>query len=176
LAERVEDIEPNLDFELEKATRTLGTNVTFSREARERFVAFARSPDAQWLGNFRDFNAAVVRMATLAPGGRVDVRTVDGEMVRLRAAWTRGARSETTADLVRELLGEDRAALLDRFDRVQLQEVLRVCRASASLSAAGRLLFASSRAQKQSSNDADRLRKYLARHELNWAAIHPERE
>ncbi|HWE28223.1 MAG TPA: RNA repair transcriptional activator RtcR [Polyangia bacterium] len=176
LAERVEDIEPNLDFELEKATRTLGTNVTFSREARERFVAFARSPDAQWLGNFRDFNAAVVRMATLAPGGRVDVRTVDGEMVRLRAAWTRGARSETTADLVRELLGEDRATLLDRFERVQLQEVLRVCRASASLSAAGRLLFASSRAQKQSSNDADRLRKYLARHELNWAAIHPERE
>jgi transcriptional regulatory protein RtcR len=160
LAERAEDIEPNLDFELDKAARVLGTRATFSREARHRFVAFAQH--APWPGNFRDFNGAMMRMATLAPGGRIDTHTVDTEIARLRAQWTR-----TTDDLVADALGA-RAAQLDRFERVQLEEVLRVCRSSPSLSAAGRELFASSRAQKSSSNDADRLRKYLGRYGLRF--------
>lgn len=172
LAERKEDIEPNLDFELEKAARVLGTNVTFSREARQRFVAFASSGEAVWAANFRDFNAAVMRMATLAPGGRIDARTVDDEVARLRGAWLRGTANDDADDLVSRLLGRERAAQLDRFERVQLHEVLRVCRRSASLSAAGRELFASSRTQKQSTNDADRLRKYLARFNLSWASLH----
>jgi transcriptional regulatory protein RtcR len=46
-----------------------------------------------------------------------------------------------------------------------------VCRTSSSLSAAGRTLFAASRAQKTSANDADRLRKYLARFGLDWQAV-----
>jgi transcriptional regulatory protein RtcR len=39
------------------------------------------------------------------------------------------------------------------------------------LSAAGRMLFTASRARKASSNDADRLRKYLARFGLDWQTI-----
>ena len=39
---------------------------------------------------------------------------------------------------------------------------------SRSLSDAGRALFAVSRTKKASSNDADRLRKYLARFELRF--------
>jgi transcriptional regulatory protein RtcR len=67
-----------------------------------------------------------------------------------------------------DVLGEARAAALDRFDRAQLAEVIRVARSARSLSEAGRLLFAASRAKKSSVNDADRLRKYLARFELEW--------
>ena len=63
---------------------------------------------------------------------------------------------------------------LDEFDRVQLAAVIRICRQSASLSAAGRRLFAASRAEKASQNDADRLRKYLARFGLDWAALRPD--
>ena len=37
--------------------------------------------------------------------------------------------------------------------------------------AAGRVLFAASRQAKASSNDADRLRKYLQRYGLSWAAV-----
>ena len=62
-------------------------------------------------------------------------------------------------------------ASLDPFDRVQLVEVIRVCRKSRSLSDAGRQLFAMSRAKKQSPNDADRLRKYLARFGLEWGKV-----
>jgi transcriptional regulatory protein RtcR len=48
--------------------------------------------------------------------------------------------------------------------------VLRVYRAHSTLAAAGRAQFSVSRAQKASVNDADRLRKYLTRFGLDWAA------
>ena len=56
LAERREDIEPNLDWELERwATRT-GKRLSFNKEARERFLAWALAPTTPWAGNFREFN------------------------------------------------------------------------------------------------------------------------
>jgi transcriptional regulatory protein RtcR len=61
-----------------------------------------------------------------------------------------------------------RAADIDLFDRVQLAKVIDICRTSSSLSDAGRTLFAVSRANKKQPNDADRLRKYLARFDLSW--------
>jgi transcriptional regulatory protein RtcR len=139
--------------------------VTFNREARERFLAFASSREAAWLGNFRDFNAAVRRMATLASGGRITGEIVEEELGRLREAWRRDGTQG--GGLVDDLLGP-RAAEVDPFDRVQLEEVLRVCRGARSLSEAGRALFAVSRTRKSSSNDADRLRKFLARYGLGW--------
>ena len=68
-------------------------------------------------------------------------------------------------------LGPARAARLDRFERVQLADVLGVCCASRSLSEAGRKLFAVSRQRRRKTNDADRLRKYLARFDLRWQDI-----
>ena len=60
---------------------------------------------------------------------------------------------------------------IDLFDQRQLETVLEVCRRSASLSEAGRELFAVSRLKKANPNDADRLRKYLARFSLSWESI-----
>ncbi len=171
LRERPEDIEPNLVYELDHASRSLGAQVTMSREARERYLAFATGPDARWSGNFRDLDASVLRMATLARGGRISPAQVAEEVALLAASWDALATPAGAARpdaLVDEVLGPERAADLDRFDRVQLADVLRVCRDSASASAAGRTLFAASRARKTSVNDADRLRKYLARFELTW--------
>lgn len=71
-------------------------------------------------------------------------------------------------DLVRAL---GPVAALDRFDVVQLEEVLHVCRRAPSLSAAGRVLFDQSRKRRKSTNDADRLRKYLARFGLEFSQI-----
>jgi transcriptional regulatory protein RtcR len=169
LADRPEDIPPNLEFELERFARANGTHATFTREGRARFLAFATAPNTAWRGNFRDFGAAILRMATLAPGGRIGREQVDDEIERLRAAWVRG--DDARPDVVVGVLGVDVAAELDRFDRVQLADVLAVCGASSSLSAAGRTLFAQSRAKKQSANDADRLRKYLGRFGLTWDAL-----
>ncbi|EAU64699.1 sigma54-dependent transcriptional regulator RtcR [Stigmatella aurantiaca DW4/3-1] len=173
LRERPEDIPPNLLYELDQASQALDTRVTMNREAQEHFLRFATSPAARWSGNFRDLNAAVLRMATLAPGGRITRENVDEEQERLRAQWRQGPPPGpgATEDPVQEVLGAAIAAELDRFDRVQLADVLTVCRHSRSLSEAGRHLFARSRERKQSPNDADRLRKYLARFGLAWGDV-----
>ncbi|MEJ2200680.1 MAG: RNA repair transcriptional activator RtcR, partial [Desulfuromonadaceae bacterium] len=170
LAERPEDIEPNLDYELDRFARRSGNRITMNREARRLFLKFAESGGATWPANFRDLNGAVIRMATLAPAGRITPETVQEEIARLRQAWQ--ARSSDAAQLLlTEVLGREAAERLDLFDRAQLAAVLKVCRASKNLSAAGRVLFAVSREGKKQPNDADRLRKYLARFDLNWADL-----
>ncbi|MBP6751204.1 MAG: RNA repair transcriptional activator RtcR, partial [Xanthomonadaceae bacterium] len=166
LAERIEDIEPNLDFELERWSREQRQRVAFNREARERYLRFAAGAEALWSGNFRDLGASVMRMATLANAGRIGIDAVEEEIARLRRQW----RPVDDASPLDALLGE-RAATLDRFDRVQLEDVVAVCARATSLSDAGRTLFAMSRAQRSSVNDADRLRKYLARFDLDWERI-----
>ena len=178
LRERPEDIEPNLEYELEQYARTANRQLSFSREGRERFLSFATSTEASWTGNFRDFNAAIRRMATLSSGGRIGVGEVTEEIERLRASWARvqprasaaGAPSEEA--LPGRFLGKDAAAALDDFDRVQLARTLRVCLDAPTLSDAGRRLFDVSRTRKKTPNDADRLRKYLARFGLAWSDIH----
>jgi transcriptional regulatory protein RtcR len=172
LADRREDIEPNFAYEVERAAERTGSRVSFNRSARERFLAFATSPEAAWRANFRDLNAAVVRMATLCRGGRVTVEEADEEIARLKEAWRQGAAegADPTGELA-ALLGAEGVRALDRFDAVQLAEVVRVCRASASLADAGRRLFAASRAKRRAPNDSDRVRKYLLRFGLDWAAV-----
>ena len=168
LHERPEDIPPNFSFELEQASHALGKNVTINREAKQRFLQFAS--EWKWPGNFRDFNAAVTRMATLALDGRITEPVVVDEISRLRGAQS-AATSHEKQELTVRALGADRAQRLDRFDRVQLEDVLAVCATARSLSEAGRELFAHSRAERTSVNDADRLKKYLSRFELNFAEL-----
>lgn len=144
-----------------------------SKPARDAFLRFALGPDGAWRANFRDFGAAIRRMTTLCEGGRISEADVEAEVARLRAAWRTpdGEAAVPGATLLDAVLGPDRAATLDRFDRVQLADVVAVCVAQPSLSAAGRILFARSRQEKTSRNDADRLRKYLHRFGLTFDAI-----
>ena len=130
---------------------------------------FATASGAQWAGNFRDLSASVTRMATLAPKGRIDLECVDAEVTRLQRQWS--GQAEGAADILEEVLELTALAEIDPFDRVQLAEAVRVCRSSRSLSEAGRALFAASRTRRTSANDADRLRKYLARFGLDWARL-----
>ena len=173
LADRREDIEPNLDYELDRFAEREGARISFNKEARMLYLAFAMSPEARWPGNFRDLAASITRMATLSPRGRIDVDCVTSEIVRLKRLWA-GTKA-AAADPVALLLGDEAAALVDPFDRVQLAETIRICRASRSLSEAGRFLFAASRLRRSSANDADRLRKYLARFGLDWVTISASR-
>jgi len=108
----------------------------------------------------------VTRRATLSDGGWINEENVAEEIARLRQNWSAGSCD----DAVRRLLG-DGADALDLFERGQLNLVIDVCRRAGSLSAAGRMLFAVSRLQKSQANDADRLRKYLARFGLDWSSV-----
>jgi len=167
LRDRPEDLEPNLDLEIERASERYGTRVSMSREARQRFLDLARK--APWPGNFREFSGVVRRMAALSDDGRITPSLVEQELRRL--AERRGqAKPMMKTKLIDEVLRDNE---LDLFDRAQLEVVLEVCRRSRSLSEAGRELFAVSRQRKSSQNDADRLRKYLARFGLEFADLVP---
>ncbi len=168
LADRREDIAPNLDYELDRHAEREGERVMFNKEARERYLAFAMSPAARWPGNFRDLAASVTRMATFSPKGRIDSEVVATEIARLQRLWGSGAGGD---DGLGALLDAEALAAIDPFDRVQLAHVVAECRASRSLSEAGRRLFAASRTRRASTNDADRLRKYLVRFGLDWDQV-----
>ncbi|EQA5672058.1 RNA repair transcriptional activator RtcR [Cronobacter malonaticus] len=163
LAERREDIAPNVEYELQRFSAQQQTQIRFDKTARENYLAFACSPQARWPGNFRELGSSVARMATLAEQGRITDALVEEEIGRLTASW------RPLADPAAALPVD--TATLDLFDRDQLAAVIAVCRRSASLSEAGRTLFAVSRQKKANPNDADRLRKYLARFGLSWEQV-----
>ena len=162
LAQRREDIAPNIEYELQRFGLEQQTQIRFDKGARERYLAFACSPQAAWRGNFRELSTSIARMATLAEQGRITDTLVAEEIARLEYNW-RGAPS--MGDLPVDM------ETLDLFDRRQLESVVEVCRRTQSLSEAGRELFAVSRQKKANPNDADRLRKYLARFGLSWESV-----
>jgi transcriptional regulatory protein RtcR len=170
LRERREDIRPNIQYELDQFARKHGTVVRFNKEAQADFLDFALSDEAKWTANFRDLNNAIVRMATLAPGGRITREVVEEELARLSRKWHKG-KDRNSEDRVERLLGSEKCAQLDLFDRLQLEQVLKVCEYARSISDAGRSLFSISRGNRKTVNDADRLKKYLARFGLEWSTI-----
>ena len=162
LAERKEDIEPNIDFELARYAKEYGIMPRFNQQSRNAYLKFATSPQVKWQGNFRELNSSITRMATLAPQANITLQQVEQEIGRLQQNWQQTTKSYN--DLI--------PTEIDEFDRCQLEKVLEICQNSASLSEAGRALFAVSRSKKQRSNDADRLKKYLAKFGLSWEIIH----
>lgn len=160
LAERKEDIEPNIDFELARFAQEYGTMPRFNQQSRDRYIQFATSAMATWPGNFRELTASITRMATLSIQGNITLEQVENEIRRLQIHWQQVTLSDALIP-----------AEIDEFDRYQLEKVIEVCRKSRTLSEAGRYLFAVSRAQKQRANDADRLKKYLAKFDLSWEQI-----
>lgn len=178
LKDRPEDIEPNLDYELKRYEEHSGIHVTFSKEARQTFLDFAVSPQALWKSNFRDLNGAVIRMCTLAPGGRITGDVCGEEMERLKERWKTNDMpcqintAQIQSPLLDKLIIEKDSESLDPFDYAQLAFVIETCRCSKSLSEAGRQLFAQSRQKKAKPNDADRLKKYLGRFQITWDDLH----
>ena len=141
----------------------------------------------QLAGQFVEVNCATLRGDTAAStlfghvrgafaGAQRDrpglLRSADGGLLFLDEIGELGADEQ--AMLLHALeekrflpVGAD-AEALDLFDRAQLACVIRVCRDSKNLSEAGRRLFAVTRGKRKVANDADRLRKYLARFDLTW--------
>ena len=169
LRERRADLEPLIEHEIARAEAALGQRLGFAADAAAAWGRFARDPGTPWPGNLRELAAAVARLCALAPRGRVTLPMVEREVAELRAAWAAAERCDD-ARLVSDVLGE-RAVEVDPFDRAQLAAVVRACRSAPTISAAGRALFAASRERRASRNDADRLRKYLARFELSFAEV-----
>lgn len=173
LKERIEDLAPNIDYELEAYSRKSNSLISFNKPARERYLTFGRSPSAFWTSNFRDLNASIIRMATLAEGGRITVEIVEAEIERLEKKWQTHTPKNRSQDEVRlaDYLPAEILAEMDHLDKVKLAEVIRICRSSNSMADAGRRLFDKSRGSKDSSNDSHRVRQILAKHGLTFNAL-----
>ncbi len=175
LADRREDIEPNLDHELARYGQKTGKHVSFNKEARALFLKFALDKSNSWPGNFRDLNAMVTRMATLSDGGRITAELVEEEIERSRQPGS-PTRETSPAQHAAPASGVDLAALLgvdfrerfDDFDLAQLEHVVETCLGADSAADAARSLYAVSMKAKRSSNNTDRLSKYLAKFGLKF--------
>ena len=166
LRARVEDIEPNLEYETQRASQLLGKNITWSLEAKNLFLKYAYS--APWSGNFREFAATILRMATLCDGARITLEDVELELS--------DKKSVAQAPLVEfplcaKALSSEQYVASDRFDLAGLEVVLKAVMASKSAAQAGRELFAASRLSKASVNDTDRIRKLLSGWGLDYATV-----
>jgi len=167
LARRREDIEPNIEYELERHAQQQNAIVRFNAEARRAYLDFATSAAAPWKGNFRELSASIARMATFAEGGRITLDTAREEIERLEHGW----RPRATSGQLGSLLSAQALADIDEFDRLQLESVIAVCARCDSLAEAGRRLFHVSRTKRSVVNDSDRLKKYLQRFGLDWAGL-----
>jgi transcriptional regulatory protein RtcR len=169
LKERIEDLEPNIDFEIEAFSSKTGHFVSFNKNAREKYLAFGRSINAPWSANFRDLNASITRMGTLADGGRITTKVVDEEIQRLKLKWQVAPKSnQNPSDSIIPLLGAKITEQLDYYDQIKLAGLIEVCRASRSMAEAGRKLFNISRTVKKSSNDSHRVKQLLDKYGLSF--------
>ncbi len=169
LKQRMEDFEPNLDYELTKFADKAGHLVSFNKVARSRYLSFALSSDGLWTANFRDLNSSITRMATLSDGGRISLDIVDEEIERLKEYWqaTRSS-NQNPAIKAEQLLGINKAKELDLFEQIQIVGIAEVCRQSQSMAEAGRKLFGISRLQKKTTNDSHRLKQLLAKFDITF--------
>jgi transcriptional regulatory protein RtcR len=168
LRERLEDIEPNLTYELAKSQAKEGVCYRFPAQARQRYLKFATSEEAVWSGNFRDLTASVERMTTLCEGGVIDDGVVEDEIEMLKASWkglakkTNGTTGST--DLVSRVLP---AHTLNLFDHAQLNLVLSLCGVARSYADLGRRVYG----EDVGKNPSQRIRDFLAVHGLNLEGV-----
>lgn len=173
LKQRPEDIEPNLEYELERFAEKNNLRARFNAEAKKLYLNYAKSHQAEWSANFRDLNASVTRMATLSVGGRITEEIVREEINRLKKSW-KNVSSAPSTTLLTTYLSDTDIEKIDLFDSMQLESVIRVCKQSKTLAEAGRKLYGITRQRKANTNDTDRLSKYLRRFGLSWALLNPE--
>ena len=138
-----------------------------------------------------------MRLATLAPQGRIGSELVAAEIARLQWQWQDGSsdsifrlpeipsdaafrlptdnkgQPEIPAERICRILEAKGLSWdeIDRFDQLQLAAVAAECRRYKNLAAAGRALYQASRLKRSTPNDSDRLRKYLQRFSLEWADV-----
>ncbi len=182
LAERREDIPANCQFSLEHSKNhaiTTFSDRAFEPDAEKIFIEFCQDDKMTWDGNFREFNAMVWRMATLAKK-TITVKDVQDEIKRwkkMRKAEqkTLKANNIVTAaepvptsplpdascdfDFLRALIKDEKKFNSMRLDELaQLAFVVSVCKESNSQAEASRRLRPNPSGKEQGSSQ---LYRYL---------------
>jgi transcriptional regulatory protein RtcR len=163
LNERLDDIGPNIDYELKRFEKEQGAYIGFDKDALALYLKFAcegtgasipLSKAKLWRANFRDLNYSIKRMCTntlICKKNRITEEIVKDEIAGLAESWA-GPKDAAPDPLV--------PANLDEFDRIQLAGVLATCRESSFMAEAARRLFAASGIKNPQSRLSNYLRRY----------------
>ena len=183
LAERREDIEPNLDYELDLFKNHVNRGVVITDEARKIFMDYALAETTPWDGNFRELRNMVARMGTLAQDGEIRPTDVEREIRRMAPTVSAEAPTAPTEPVsaqagleaedpyLKSLLGNGYSERMDAIEIATLKYVLDVCRTSASAAEAGRRLYNVSRDNRATANDSDRITKFLKTYKLKFSQL-----
>ncbi|PCK06178.1 MAG: transcriptional regulator [Alteromonadaceae bacterium] len=172
LRERIEDLAPNIDYEIEKYAKKTNSQISFNKTAREKYLSFGHSQQGIWSGNFRDLNASITRMATLTNGGRITSDIVDEEIVRLVNKWSQsiGKNSSPSLDITK-YLNKNTIEQMDYYEQACFSVIIESCKKANSMAEAGRILFDKSRETKASNNDSHRVKQILTKYGISFAQI-----
>jgi transcriptional regulatory protein RtcR len=169
LKERLEDLEPNIDRELEQFNIKKKSFVKFTSQAKRDYLQFAQSDNALWCANFRDLVASIGRMATLAEDNKITPENVVREIKRLQDSWRQlEQRSDDVVSLDQFM---DTPEKHDLFDQLQLKSVIPICLQSKNAADAGRQLYNVTRLEKNHVNDTKRISDFLAKFKLKFEDI-----
>lgn len=178
LSQRLEDIEPNLEYELRRSTNRLPYIQRFSAKALRRYLKFATSEEGAWMANFRDLSASVERMITRSADEKISEDIVGVEIDTLRAKWAAlgficvkpGGESSmisdaTAAENYVNILIPDHE--LNVFEQNQLDYTIRTALSCPSYAELGRRLYGNA----VGNNPSQRSRDYLFRYGLSLGMI-----
>lgn len=169
LAERREDIDPNINHELKELNKSNPNNfINFTTEAREYFLRYALDENTRWEGNFREFHKMFIRMATYAQKekGNITLEIVKQEITRTtKDAYSPPVIHPPKKINLKELLGEAYSEY-GSLDLKQLEYIIAICKSAKTQTEAGRLLF-----KKGLTNYSDQTTKILQKFNLKWNNI-----
>jgi transcriptional regulatory protein RtcR len=157
LRDRLEDLEPNIHFELDRQAREKGKQIRFTSEALDRYLSFART--GLWNGNFRDLRASLSRLTTFGlRSGWITLPLVELEILRLQKKWL-----QQPAPLDLKKFCDDPTVLEDMtpLEKQEIQIILHCMGQTRTLKEAADKLFAGK------SNPTDSLRKKLLRYSID---------
>ncbi len=171
LAERREDIDPNIDYELSllnnppKDEERPNNPIAFTEEAREHFLRYALNENTRWEGNFREFHKMFLRMGAYAQkdGNRITFEIVEREIDRnTKKTYTPTKVQKEPPINLKELLG-DTFSKYGNLDLQQLEYIITICKSSKTRDEAGQKLF-----KAGLTNYSDRISKALGKFNLKW--------
>ena len=171
LKDRIEDLEPNIQYELDRFSKKAGHLIRFNKQALDCYLDYASSKEALWSANFRDLNASVTRMCTLSEGGRITLEVVEEEIKRLKHRWKSREKKAFHTEVLDAVLGEEKRKSFDLYDQITLAGIIDVCRQSRSMAEAGRKLFSVSRLEKKSVNDSNRVKQLLEKYGVAFTEL-----
>lgn len=167
LKERKEDIEPNLQFEIEKIQKEANKKFTFQIDAKRTFLNFAKN--AEWKANFRDLNGCLKRITTFANAQNcvINEKIINREIKRLNEKWSINLTQNEIE--LKKFLSQEKISELSLVEKTKLKTIIEVCLNSKTQKEAGEKLFG--KPSKEIENYSDKLGKCLKTYGLKFASI-----